>query len=240
MNSFITLSRSGNEPAADFEISGFGSDDPFAATRRLAYAGEDGTAAGLVTFKGRRYLDSFPHWELIIVTAGELVFDLDLSSVTVPAGGAVVVNRGARVRISAEETASWVFCAATAGKDITSEPATINLIDRTAELFASPSPLPEALLTPNPSCRSHEFFNQTAIGFSAGMWDSTPYARKVMPHKSHELMHLTQGRMTLTDGAGRAESYAAGDTVFVPFGAQVSWKSEEHVAKIYCSRVVAA
>jgi uncharacterized cupin superfamily protein len=90
------------------------------------------------------------------------------------------------------------------------------------------------------ACRAHEFFNRTDIGFSAGMWDSTPYARKVVPHKNHELMHITRGSVTLTDGEGRSEMFSVGDTVFVPRGAPVSWNSEEHVAKVYCSQSAVA
>jgi uncharacterized cupin superfamily protein len=234
-NSFIAIRRDG-KISTEFEIGGFGTDDPFAATRRIAYIDEDGTAAGSASLQGQRALDRFPHWELMIVTSGVLEFDFDVSRVTVSAGGAVLINRGAHVLITAKETANWIFCAAVSDKLESIEPATLVLLDRHAQLFPSAPPAAAVLISPKPDCRAHEFFNVVEIGFSGGMWDSTPYTRKIVPHKNHELMHLTRGSVTLTNALGRSEKFSAGDTVFVPRGAAVSWSSAEHVAKIYCSR----
>jgi uncharacterized cupin superfamily protein len=50
----------------------------------------------------------------------------------------------------------------------------------------------------------------------------------------HELMHFTQGSLQLTDGGGGSQAFRAGNSVFVPRGAPVGWKSTQDVAKIYC------
>lgn len=71
--------------------------------------------------------------------------------------------------------------------------------------------------------------------WTVGIWDATPYARKVMPSNRYELMHLIEGSVTLDDGQGNAQTFRAGDTFLVPIGAPNGWKSTEYVRKIYCS-----
>ena len=47
------------------------------------------------------------------------------------------------------------------------------------------------------------------------------------------MMCLLEGSVTLTDGDGKEHVYSAGDTVYVPKGAPVGWKSTEYVRKFY-------
>jgi uncharacterized cupin superfamily protein len=47
-------------------------------------------------------------------------------------------------------------------------------------------------------------------------------------------MHILSGRVTISDGKGRAEVFKPGDTIFVPKGALLGWKCTEDVKKIYC------
>lgn len=70
--------------------------------------------------------------------------------------------------------------------------------------------------------------------WTVGVWDASPYTRKVVPSNRYELMHLLEGSVTLEDGQGGAQTFRAGDTFLVPLGAPNGWKSSEYVRKIYC------
>ena len=89
------------------------------------------------------------------------------------------------------------------------------------------------LLGPVPACRSANAFSDTATGLRVGVWDSTPYARRAVPHRVSELMHILEGAVTLTDEFGIDVRVAAGDTVFVPRGTLCAWTSTVPVRKIY-------
>lgn len=68
---------------------------------------------------------------------------------------------------------------------------------------------------------------------TTGVWDSTPFERQPFAFPRHELMHLLEGSVTISDGQGGAETFVAGDTFFVPKGAVIGWKSTEYVRKIF-------
>jgi len=68
---------------------------------------------------------------------------------------------------------------------------------------------------------------------TTGVWDSTPFEREPFAFPRHELMHLLEGSVTISDGQGGAETFVAGDTFFIPRGPVVGWKSTEYVRKIF-------
>jgi uncharacterized cupin superfamily protein len=86
-----------------------------------------------------------------------------------------------------------------------------------------------------PVWRDHGYFADVTGQLTIGVWSSTPYQRKPAAFARHELMHILEGEAILTDAEGRAHSFAAGETVFVPIGAQIAWKNTVPVRKIYCS-----
>jgi uncharacterized protein len=47
-------------------------------------------------------------------------------------------------------------------------------------------------------------------------------------------MHILEGSVTLTDGAGMAHRFHAGDTFFVPMGTACDWECTQDLRKIYC------
>ncbi len=98
----------------------------------------------------------------------------------------------------------------------------------------SPSPAPELLLTASPTQTGRNWFEDATGQWTMGVWDSTPYRRKAIPFPRHELMHLLEGAVTLSTPEGWRETYRAGDTFFVPMGANVEWLSTEYVKKYYC------
>lgn len=109
----------------------------------------------------------------------------------------------------------------------------ITYIDNAAPLSPSNPPAPEVLLGETPSCRSNNHFTSQDGLFCAGVWDSTPYQRVAIHFRKTELMHLLAGEVTFVDGAGRKATFRAGDTLIIEQGADCTWDSQVHVAKIY-------
>jgi uncharacterized cupin superfamily protein len=109
----------------------------------------------------------------------------------------------------------------------------ITPIDNNAALKSSNPPAAHLLLGETPSCRSNNQFSSADGLYSSGIWDSTPYQRKPIFFHHTELMHLLAGSVTFTDAEGRTKTFAKGDTYIIEQGAECSWDSQEHVAKIY-------
>lgn len=101
------------------------------------------------------------------------------------------------------------------------------------ELQPSPPPAPDALTTPAPTCGAIQPFSDPTTGLSAGIWSATPYARHVRLHAAHEMMHVIEGGMTLTNGAELTLSLEKGDTVFVPKDAPCGWESTVPMRKFF-------
>jgi len=107
-------------------------------------------------------------------------------------------------------------------------------VDTAGPLAPSTPPAPAMLLSPVPVQHARDCYTDPSGRFSVGVWDTTGYHRKLIDFPRHELMHLLEGSVTLTDDAGRSQTFNAGDTFFVPLGAPNSWKSEGYLRKIYC------
>jgi uncharacterized cupin superfamily protein len=102
------------------------------------------------------------------------------------------------------------------------------------ELSPSTPPGADMLLSAVPRQSAHEWFKDMTGQWTVGVWQTTPYHRKAIPFPRHELMHILEGAVTLTDGAGVAHRFGAGDTFFVPMGTLCDWKSTVDLRKIYC------
>lgn len=77
----------------------------------------------------------------------------------------------------------------------------------------------------------------TADGkFLTGFWEATPGTYQVT-YNVDEMVHMFQGKATLTDAGGESKTYAGGDSFFVPAGSKVTWKTLETVRKIFAIKV---
>jgi uncharacterized cupin superfamily protein len=233
MNSFVTLNSTDDKIlATEFTSGSVSKDDPFSQGRRVAFD-DNRTRAGVVDFEGSKSIGQYPHWELLIVTAGSLTFTFDVTRASVSAGATLVISKGSRFQVSADSPASWVFLSVTTDLDCNPEPAILTFFDREAELFASPSLGADILVSSAPTCRNHRMHVRDDIRVRAGVWDSTPYERVFIEQAEHELMHITEGRVTFSDSDGREEVYSVGETFLVPKGVDGKWTSTVHVAKVY-------
>jgi uncharacterized cupin superfamily protein len=71
--------------------------------------------------------------------------------------------------------------------------------------------------------------------FRVGQWESAAFKAAPAVYPKHELLHITGGSVTLTVDGSEAQTFAQGDTVFVPQGTRVGWRCDQYVKKIFCS-----
>ncbi|WP_260960985.1 cupin domain-containing protein [Pseudomonas citri] len=229
----VLLAHADGSPAATtFILASLGANDPF--DRLIAYAGEDGMAAGVVKMSGQTRVDRYPFSEMIVVHAGAVTLRSQEQTLQLKPGESAVIARGMAVEVDAKPESLWAFCADTQPVEA-SNPGLTALPSHT---LLSPSAAPDAeiLISPAPQCRSYNLFVEQATDLRIGVWDSTPYTRRARPHKLHELMHLIEGSVTLQTADGSDLMVNTGDTVFVPLHARCAWKSSVYVRKFYAVR----
>ena len=239
MTAALLLHRASGAPIPTaFRKAAFGTNDPFAAQREIAWAGPGAMAAGRVHFTAGVEVASYPHIETLVVVDGELTLTAAGTAPLVlgPQAG-VVIAPGTAVRIEAETGARFVFCAAAGGT--TARPG-LTPLRAEADFKPSNPPPAEALLGPAPACRSDNVFKDEETQYIAGTWDSTPYHRIERPHRLNEFMHLLAGSVRFASPDGSALSAGAGDALFVPQGAPMGWESHDRVAKFYVVQSVQA
>jgi uncharacterized cupin superfamily protein len=240
MTAALVLYRSAGAPVSTvFRQAGLGNDDPFASWREIAWEGSGAMSAGRLRFEGTLDISSFPHIESLVVVEGELIVETaGAASLVLAAGSGVVIGAGTALRVKSAFSALVVFCAAAC-----QQPMQHGLLPLRAEANFKPSSgslPPEILLGPVPQCRSDNVFNEEAVKYLAGTWDSTPYHRIVRPHPVNEFMYILDGGVRFAAPDGSVLSVEAGDAIFVPQGAAIGWESSERVAKFYVVQNVPA
>ena len=105
--------------------------------------------------------------------------------------------------------------------------------DLDATLLPSAPPAVDALIGEAPDCRRCEAFKDSVTSHMTGVWEATPYHRDVRRHKVHELMHIIEGTVQLSQPDGQTVTVAPGETVFVPKGTLCGWRSESVIRKIF-------
>jgi uncharacterized cupin superfamily protein len=115
-------------------------------------------------------------------------------------------------------------------------PETLKLLrpDPLAELEPSAGPAAEVLLGPAPTQHALEYFEDVSRQWTVGVWDSTPYHRATIAFPRHELMHILDGEVTITEEGFEPRTFKAGDSFFVPMGTRCDWLTTRYIRKIYC------
>jgi len=116
------------------------------------------------------------------------------------------------------------------------DPAALKVLRPDPEAALSPSagPAAEVLLSAAPEQNDRQYFADLTGQWTVGVWDSTPYHRKTIDFPRHELMHILEGEVTLTEEGQPPQTFKAGDTFFVPLGTRCDWKTTGYLRKIYC------
>jgi uncharacterized cupin superfamily protein len=107
-------------------------------------------------------------------------------------------------------------------------------VDPTIALQEADGPDPALVTSGAPVWHDRQLYQDATGQLMIGVWSTTPYERKIIPFPRHELMHIVEGEVTIKDGAGGSQIFKAGDTLLVPKGAEMGWKSDIPVRKIYC------
>jgi uncharacterized cupin superfamily protein len=239
MSAALMLHRADGAPlSTTFRRAAFGSDDPFARVREIAWEAPDAMSAGRASFIGELNIGSYPHTETLVVVEGELKLSVPgAAPLVLGQGMGAVIGCGTAVHIEAATRVRFVFCAAAC--DAPSKPGVVAL-RADADFKPSNPPPAEALLGPTPECRSDNVFTDEQAQVRGGTWDSTPYHRIVRPHRMNEFMYLLAGGVRFADPEGGVLSVRTGDAIFVPQGAPIGWESSERVAKFYVVQTVQA
>jgi uncharacterized cupin superfamily protein len=116
------------------------------------------------------------------------------------------------------------------------DPAALRVLrpDPKAALAPSTGPAAEVLLSAAPTQHDRQYFADLTGQWTVGVWDTTAYHRKTIDFQRHELMHLLEGAVTLTEEGQPPQTFRAGDTFFVPLGTRCDWQTTGYLRKIYC------
>ncbi len=77
------------------------------------------------------------------------------------------------------------------------------------------------------------FFNDERLGLSAGVWDCTPFVRRMRSHANNELMVLLEGEVTIRQENGPTVTVRAGQRFFIPKGLRLQWQQRGRVRKYF-------
>jgi len=80
---------------------------------------------------------------------------------------------------------------------------------------------------------NHTFFATSDESILSGVWECAPCFDEIESYPVHEMMTVISGSVTLTDAEGRAETYTAGDSFFIPKGTKCTWHITETLRKFY-------
>jgi uncharacterized cupin superfamily protein len=188
------------------------------------------TVAALRLDGGHGTVASQPADEFLIVLEGELKIAGAGATLTLPAGRSGVLPGGLFFSWTAQPGTVAIAMRCSRGPSGARQAIAI---DEAAPRSASNAPLAELLIGPTPSCRNHTDYSSANGEFMCGTWDSTPYHRKAMRYRHYELMHLLEGEVTFTDGAGRTQTFGQGDVFLCEQDSECSWHSAVHVTKVY-------
>lgn len=212
-------------------VTAHAGDDRFLSSRRvLSWAPGPVTAGVIELDAGQGSVPSLPADECLFVHEGQLTLTQQDLVLTLKPGQSAVIQQGATFSWSAEGPVSLIFT-----RYNRSQPGTgaIVPIQQAPALKPSGTPSLDLLTTPVPSCRNFTDYTSADGEFMCGTWDSTPYARRPLFYRHYELMHLLEGSVDFVDECGRSRTFSKGDVFLVEQGANCSWDSREHVAKVY-------
>ena len=92
---------------------------------------------------------------------------------------------------------------------------------------------PEAVIDGTPVEQGATISESADGDFIIGVWESTPYAEAFDAYPGDEFCQVLSGKVTLTDDAGNASTFVAGDSYFVPKGFKGTFRVDETMRKYY-------
>jgi hypothetical protein len=175
--------------------------------------------------------------EFIILLEGEVTLIEANRRTTYKAGESFIIPKGLPCQWHQDGYVRKFFVIFDDASGLTPEnPAALAPLrpDPRADLAPSAGPAPELLLSGAPQQRDKRYYADLTGQWTVGVWSSTPYHRKTIPFPRHELMHILEGEVTITEDGQPPRTFKAGDTFVVPMGTLCDWKSTVDVRKFYC------
>jgi uncharacterized cupin superfamily protein len=91
----------------------------------------------------------------------------------------------------------------------------------------------ENVIDGEPTETGHNFFTDATGKLTSGVWEVTPCTTQADAYPVDEFCIILSGKVVITDGAGRAETFKAGDAFVVPKGTPCTWHFPETTRKYY-------
>ena len=95
------------------------------------------------------------------------------------------------------------------------------------------APLPERLISGNPSFRTWAQDAARDGMINTGVWEATPGETRSIKGETFEFCHILEGVVELTPEGGEPVVYSAGDSFVMKPGFVGVWKTVKTVRKIY-------
>ncbi|MFB9123737.1 DUF861 domain-containing protein [Paraburkholderia dipogonis] len=229
--SFVDLRKFASDKSQGIATIGSADESRFLSSRRVLDWPPGPVSVGVIALDaGCGVVLPYPVDEFIIVAEGEITLTQAERPLTLGPGDSALLRHGAEFSWSTRGPVSIIFMRYHGSQYAE---AKIVLIQHAPQLEPSGTPPADLLLTPAPVCRNFTDYSAGDGAFVCGTWDSTPYQRSAMFYRHCELMHLLEGSVTFVDESGRRVTFGRGDIFVVEQGAQCSWESREHVAKVY-------
>ena len=92
---------------------------------------------------------------------------------------------------------------------------------------------PQSFTTRDRTELNHTAFATDDESILSGVWECAPCREEIAGYPVHEMMTVISGSVTLTHADGRAETFTAGDTFFIPKGTPCTWEITETLRKFY-------
>jgi uncharacterized cupin superfamily protein len=181
-------------------------------------------------------VSSMPTDEFLIVTGGALQIASGATVYVLNDGDAAVLPHGAAFAWIADQGTTAITMRYAASRPLGS---VIVPLQKNPLLKPSAKPSADILIGPSPECRSFNDYQANDGKFVCGTWDSTPYERRAFIYAHHEIMHILDGKVTLTDTeSGRSQTFEKDDMLFIECRSQCAWASDTNVTKAFAiSRV---
>jgi uncharacterized cupin superfamily protein len=207
-------------------------DDAYLASRIAMPLAQGPVSAGLLRLSpGKGKVARQQGDEFLYLIEGDLALRCADGDVLLGDSDAATVTSGAELFWQTRQGALVLFMRRDSAT--TASPSVIRC-NLEAALEPSGAPLAELLIGPTPQCRNASDFKSADGEFMCGTWDSTPYTRRPMVYRQHELMVLLEGSVRFDDTGGRSQTFSTGQIVLVEQGAECGWDSRCHVKKLYC------
>jgi uncharacterized cupin superfamily protein len=91
----------------------------------------------------------------------------------------------------------------------------------------------EKVLDGEPTETGYNFFTDASGQLTSGVWECTPYTTEADSYPVDEFCYIISGKVVITDGAGKSETFGPGDSFVIPKGTKCRWHMPETTRKYY-------